>query len=141
MDEPEKQGFVDAVATAFLHRRLHSRRLRAAAVRGVKTVSAGTGSALKIDFDHAARCFDHAPSWLTAHDDELAARREAESEKFGTKVGTKRGGGEEGVPEVPESAGAGGGSRTRDLLITNPDSEQTQQDQENPTEQSGDASA
>jgi len=45
VDEPEKQGFVDAVATAFLHRRLHSRRLRAAAVRGVKTVSAGTGSA------------------------------------------------------------------------------------------------
>jgi UDP:flavonoid glycosyltransferase YjiC (YdhE family) len=73
VSEPEKQGFVDAVATAFLRRRLHSRRLRAAAVRGVKTVSAGTGGALKIDFDHAARCFDHAPSWLTAHDDELAA--------------------------------------------------------------------
>ena len=73
MGEPEKQGFVDAVATAFLRRRFHSRRLRAAAVRGVKTVSAGTGGALKIDFDHAARCFAHAPSWLTAHTNDVVA--------------------------------------------------------------------
>ena len=48
-----------------------------------------------------------------------AARREAESEKFGTKVGTKPGFGEEGASEVADLAGAGGGSRTRDLLITN----------------------
>ena len=73
MGEPEQQGFVDAVATAFLRRRFHSRRLRAAAVRGVKTVSAGTGGALKIDFDHAARCFAHAPSWLTAHTNDVVA--------------------------------------------------------------------
>jgi len=73
MGEPQKQGFVDAVATAFLRRRFHSRRLRAAAVRGVKTVSAETGGALKIDFDHAARCFAHAPSWLTAHTDDVVA--------------------------------------------------------------------
>ena len=45
MGEPEKQGFVDAVATAFLRRRLHSRRLRAAAARGVKTVSGGADGA------------------------------------------------------------------------------------------------
>ena len=73
MGEPGKQGFVDAVAIAFLRRRFHSRRLRAAAVRGVKTVSAGTGGALKIDFDHAARCFAHAPSWLTAHTNDVVA--------------------------------------------------------------------
>ena len=73
MDTPGKQGFVDAVATAFLRRRLHSRRLRAAAVRGVRTVSAGAGGALKIDFDHAARLFAHAPSWLSAHTTEVRA--------------------------------------------------------------------
>jgi sterol 3beta-glucosyltransferase len=71
--KPEKQGFVDAVATAFLRRRLLSRRLRAAAVRGVRTVSAGADGALKIDFDHAARCFAHAPSWLTAHTSDVTA--------------------------------------------------------------------
>jgi sterol 3beta-glucosyltransferase len=71
--ESEEQGFVDAVATAFLRRRLHSRRLRAAAVRGVRTVSAGADGDLKIDFDHAARCFAHAPSWLTAHTSDVAA--------------------------------------------------------------------
>src|SRR5215467_12399360 len=56
-----------------MRRRLHSRRLRAAAVRGVNTVSAGAGGALKIDFDHSARCFAHAPSWLAAHTSEVAA--------------------------------------------------------------------
>jgi sterol 3beta-glucosyltransferase len=71
--EPERRGFLDAVATAFLRRRLHSRRLRAAAVRGVTAVSAGAGGALKIDFDHSARCFSHAPPWLAAHAGELAA--------------------------------------------------------------------
>jgi integrase len=40
----------------------------------------------------------------------LAARREAESEKFGTKVGTKPGSEVEGVAELPEVAGAGGES-------------------------------
>lgn len=42
--------------------------------------------------------------------------------------------------EVCEKSGAGGGSRTRDLLITNPGPEPTQQDQEKPTEQTGEAS-
>jgi len=76
--EPEKQGFVDAFAAAFMRRRLHSRRLRAAAVRGVNTVSAGAGGALKIDFDHSARCFAHGPSWLAAHTSEIAAAAPAE---------------------------------------------------------------
>ncbi len=39
-----------------------------------------------------------------------------------------------GASEPAELAGAGGGSRTRDLLITNPAPEPTQQDQGNPTE-------
>ena len=73
MGKPGEQGFVDAVAAAFLQRRLHSRRLRAAAVRGVKTVLAGAGGALKIDFDHAAPCFARAPSWLTAYANEVEA--------------------------------------------------------------------
>ena len=72
MSEPGKPSFVDAVAAAFLRRRLHSRRLRAAAVRAVKAVSAGPGP-LKIDFDHSARCFAHAPPWLAEHSSELAA--------------------------------------------------------------------
>ena len=42
MSEDAKLGFVDAVATAFLRRRLHSRRLRAAAVRGLQAISTGT---------------------------------------------------------------------------------------------------
>jgi len=57
----------------------------------------------------------------------LAARREAEAEKFGTKVGTKWGLSPEGVSEVADLDGAGGESRTRDLLITNPGGSQTEQ--------------
>ncbi|PWU25597.1 MAG: hypothetical protein C5B48_00505 [Candidatus Rokuibacteriota bacterium] len=72
MSEPGKQGFVDTVASAFLRRRLHGRRLRAAAVRAVKGVSAGPGP-LKIDFDHSARYFSHGHSWLPTHTSELAA--------------------------------------------------------------------
>jgi hypothetical protein len=48
------QGFLDAVASAFLRRRLQSRRLRAAAVRGLKVISAGADGGLQMDFDHAA---------------------------------------------------------------------------------------
>jgi UDP:flavonoid glycosyltransferase YjiC (YdhE family) len=71
--KPGKHSFLDVAATAFLRRRLHSRRLRAAAVRGVKAVSAGAGGSLKIDFDHSARCFSHAPPWLAARTSELTA--------------------------------------------------------------------
>src|SRR5713226_8270319 len=72
VSEDGRHGFVDAVATAFLRRRLHSRRLRAAAVRGLKGISAGAGG-LQIEFDHAASCFAHVPPWLDAHSSELAA--------------------------------------------------------------------
>ena len=53
------QGFLDAVAAAFLRRRLQSRRLRAAAVRGLKVISAGADGGLQMDFDHAAGGFAH----------------------------------------------------------------------------------
>ena len=54
MSETGGQGFLDAVAAAFLRRRLQSRRLRAAAVRGLKVISAGPDGGLQMDFDHAA---------------------------------------------------------------------------------------
>jgi UDP:flavonoid glycosyltransferase YjiC (YdhE family) len=72
VSEDGRHGFADAVAIAFLRRRLHSRRLRAAAVRGLKGISAGAGG-LQIEFDHAASCFAHVPPWLAAHRSELAA--------------------------------------------------------------------
>ena len=59
VSEPEKLGFVDTVAAAFLRRRLQSRRLRAAAVRGLKVISTGAGGRLQMDFDHAAPCLAH----------------------------------------------------------------------------------
>jgi sterol 3beta-glucosyltransferase len=73
VSESGEQGFLDAVATAFLRRRLHSRRLRAAAVHGLKVISAGAGDGLQMDFDHAASSFTHAAPWLAAHTNELAA--------------------------------------------------------------------
>ena len=67
MSEDARRGFLDAVATAFLQRRLSSRRLRAAAVRGVNAISGGEGGGLQIGFDHAASGFAQAPPWLAAH--------------------------------------------------------------------------
>jgi sterol 3beta-glucosyltransferase len=67
------RGFLDAAASAFLRRRLHRRRLRAAAVRGLKMVSAGSGGRLQMNFDSAAESFAHVPPWLAAHASELAA--------------------------------------------------------------------
>jgi len=68
-----ERGFLDAAASAFLRRRLHHQRLRAAAVRGLKTVSTGAGGRLQMDFDHAIDCLAHLPSWLAAHASEIAA--------------------------------------------------------------------
>jgi UDP:flavonoid glycosyltransferase YjiC (YdhE family) len=68
-----RQGFLDAVATAFLRRRLQSRRLRAAGIRGLKVVSAGAGGRLQIEFDHTASSLADVPPWLAAHTSELAA--------------------------------------------------------------------
>ena len=73
MSQEEGRSFLDAAASAFLRRRLHHQRLRAAAVRGLKAFSAGIGGRLQMDFDHAADCFAHVPAWLAAHADEVAA--------------------------------------------------------------------
>ena len=73
MSDDERHGFVDAVAAAFLRRRLHSRRLRAAALRGLKGISPGADGGMQIEFDHAASSFAHVPPWLAAHNRELAS--------------------------------------------------------------------
>src|SRR5258705_1452852 len=73
VSQAEGRSFLDAAASAFLRRRLHHQRLRAAAVRGLKAVSAGAGGRLQMDFDHAADCFAHLPSSLAAHASEVPA--------------------------------------------------------------------
>ena len=71
MSDSVSPGFVEAVATAFLRRRLHSRRLRAAAVRGLTGISTGAGGRLQMDFDHAATPFAQISPWLAAHAREI----------------------------------------------------------------------
>jgi integrase len=65
----------------------------------------------------------HYAHWIPRGDkgwvDRLAARRSAAAEKIGTKSWHQTGSAPEGVPELVDLDGAGGGSRTRDLLITN----------------------
>ena len=71
MSEHSKLGFVDTVAAAFLRRRLHSRRLRAAAVGGLKAISTGAGGRLQMDFDHVGTPLAHISPWLAAHASEI----------------------------------------------------------------------
>jgi hypothetical protein len=66
-------GFLDAAAIAFLARRLHNRHLRAAAVRGLKGISAETGADVQADVDHAADCLAGIPSGTAASATDLAA--------------------------------------------------------------------
>ncbi|HEU4439990.1 MAG TPA: glycosyltransferase, partial [Methylomirabilota bacterium] len=63
----ERRSFLDTVAIAFLQRRLNTRRLRAAARRGLTVISGGVGGGLQMDFDHGASCFAQARPWLAAH--------------------------------------------------------------------------
>src|SRR5262245_15384136 len=72
-EENGTRGFLDAAAIAFLARRLHHRRLRAAAVRGPTDASAEDGAGLQADFVHAADCFDPLTSWVTASDSDHAS--------------------------------------------------------------------
>ena len=72
-ERDEERGFLDAAATAFLRRRLHKRRMRAAALRGLKQVSAGVGGGVQMDFDHAAKVFTHLGPWMEAYTGELPA--------------------------------------------------------------------
>ena len=73
MSEHSKLGFVDTVATAFLRRRLHSRRLRAVAVRGLKAISTGADGGLQMDFDRSVTPLAHVSPWLIAHASEVQA--------------------------------------------------------------------
>src|SRR5690349_5004596 len=73
VSEQAKPDFVDTMATAFLRRRLHNRRLRAAAVRGLKAISTSAGGRLQMDFDHDATPLAHVSPWLIAHAGEVQA--------------------------------------------------------------------
>lgn len=73
MPTPHADRFWDAAAAAFLRRRIHNRRMRAAAVRALKLVSAGEGEGMQMDFDDAAEVFAHVPTWMEAYAAELAA--------------------------------------------------------------------
>ena len=72
MSDNVKRGFLDTIAAAFLRRRLSSRRLRAAAVRGLNVISGEVDGGLRMDFDHAASCFTQAVPWLAAHASRIA---------------------------------------------------------------------
>jgi hypothetical protein len=65
-EQTEAHGFLDAATTAFLARRLHNRRLRAGAVRGLKGDSANAVADLQPDVDHAADCLAGIPSVTAA---------------------------------------------------------------------------
>jgi hypothetical protein len=66
-------GFLDAAAITFLARRLHNRRLRAAAVRELKGMSAEAGADLQTDVDHAADCLAGIPSGTAVSTSDLVA--------------------------------------------------------------------
>jgi hypothetical protein len=71
MDEREERSF-RRCGRSLLRRRLHNRRMRAAAVRGLKLVSAGMRG-LHMDFDEAAEIFAHVPPWMASYAGELDA--------------------------------------------------------------------
>jgi sterol 3beta-glucosyltransferase len=71
VSEHVRPGFLDAVATAFLQRRLQARRLRAAAVHGLTDISDGAGGRLRMDFDPTASV--PISPWLATHPGELEA--------------------------------------------------------------------
>lgn len=71
--EDHEESFLDRAGLAFLRRRLHNRRMRAAAVRGLKVVSPARGGGLHFDFHSDAAVFAHAQPWMAAHAAEIAA--------------------------------------------------------------------
>jgi sterol 3beta-glucosyltransferase len=73
VEQNRAHGFLDAATITFLARRLHSHRLRAAAVRGLKGVSAEAGADLRADVDHAGDCFAGIPSATAVSARDLAA--------------------------------------------------------------------
>ncbi|MFN8542759.1 MAG: glycosyltransferase [Candidatus Binatia bacterium] len=74
MPEESKGGrFVEAAATAFLRRRLHHQRMRIAALRALRAVSAGRDDCLAIDFDEGADVLERAAPWMAGFAADVAA--------------------------------------------------------------------
>ena len=66
-------GFLDTAAITFLARRLHKRRLRAAAVRGLKGLSGAADADLQTDVGHATDCLAGIPPGTVASATHLVA--------------------------------------------------------------------
>jgi UDP:flavonoid glycosyltransferase YjiC (YdhE family) len=64
MTQEQESRFLHAAASAFLRRRLHNRRMRAAAVRCLKEVAAGAGGGVQMRFDATVDCFRHVRPWM-----------------------------------------------------------------------------
>ncbi len=64
-EEKGTHGFVEAASLAFLARRLHNRRVRVAAVRGLTGASAEADAGLDTDVEHAADCLGGISWWAT----------------------------------------------------------------------------
>ena len=60
------KGVVAAVTAAFLERRLHHQRMRMAALRALKSVQAGQGDRLQLDFDDGSGILERAAPWLAS---------------------------------------------------------------------------
>src|SRR5262245_12293023 len=62
-------------ATAFLKRRLHHHRMRAASLRALKSISVRRDECLEIDFDDGAELLGQAEPWLSSFRADVAAQR------------------------------------------------------------------
>jgi sterol 3beta-glucosyltransferase len=68
----EQPSAWELAGTAFLKRRLHHRRMRAAALRALKLVSAGDGERFRLDFDPGSDVMQRVAPWMGLHAAELA---------------------------------------------------------------------
>jgi sterol 3beta-glucosyltransferase len=67
MAEDLVDRFWETATAAFLRRRLHNRRMRAAAVRSIKLVSASDDGAFHMHFDDDAELFAAVPGWMEGY--------------------------------------------------------------------------
>lgn len=70
----EPRGFMDVVAADFMRRRLQNRRMRAAAMRSLTMLSAGTCGGLQMDFDSTSSSVAESPPWPAERADALGVR-------------------------------------------------------------------
>jgi UDP:flavonoid glycosyltransferase YjiC (YdhE family) len=61
----------ESVSSAFLRRRVHRQRMRAAALRALKLVEAGAGDRFQLDFDAASDVLQRVGPWMGAYVAEL----------------------------------------------------------------------